>query len=158
MLHIEILASWHFYKNSKKNPRNCRTTKRWNFFFWQFYNLTIDVRVVGKLLDPHSSVLLFSNPGEKILKSRKTVGKICHLLSTRIRNFFPGLETNYKLTCWSDHFSTTPTYVAKNNISMGGYSPIKRENSKAALNFMKPGSQSTTYLYNLPLYVKLIFI
>ena len=34
--------------------------------FWQFSNIIIDVKIVGKIPDQHLSVWLFSNPGEKV--------------------------------------------------------------------------------------------
>ena len=37
-------------------------------FFWQFSNINLYVKIVGKMPDQHLIVLLFSNPGDKVLK------------------------------------------------------------------------------------------
>ena len=62
MLHSEILASNNFHKNWKFVP--------WigeqpyiETLFWHFSNMTIYIRVYGKMQDQHLKVLLFSIPG-----------------------------------------------------------------------------------------------
>ena len=42
-----------------------------NQLFWHFSNITIYIRVVGKMLHQHFNVLLFSNPGYKVRKDGK---------------------------------------------------------------------------------------
>ena len=82
----------------------------------------------------------------------KIVGKICPILSTRIWSLFPGLENNHTFKCWSGIFPTIWTYMimlknGQNNISVYGFSPIRGKNFYSCLNFMKPGSQSGTKLF-----------
>ena len=43
--------------------------------FRQFTNITIYIRVCGKMMYQHFNVLFFSNPGENVLKEWKTVGQ-----------------------------------------------------------------------------------
>ena len=43
---------------------------------WQFSNINIYIRVHGKMPDQHFKVLLFSNPGEKVLIIVKSRGQI----------------------------------------------------------------------------------
>ena len=103
----------------------------------------------------HFNVLLFSNPGENVLKRWKTMGQICPLLLTRIRIFPPGLEDNYTLKCWSGNFPTSLIYVIKlencqNNISMYRCSPIQEEKILILVKILlKLGSQSATYTFPL---------
>ena len=52
---------------------------------------------------------LFSNPGDKVLKSWKTMGQICPVLSTRVRTLSPGLENNSPMKCCFDDFETKST-------------------------------------------------
>ena len=45
--------------------------------FWQFSNIIIYVKIVGKILDQHLSVWLFTNPGEKVQILVESTGQIC---------------------------------------------------------------------------------
>ena len=56
----------------------------------------------GKLSELYFNVLLFSIPGDQVVKSRKTMGQICTVLSTRTRSLSPGLEYNNSLKCTSE--------------------------------------------------------
>ena len=38
--------------------------------FWQFSSIIIDVNIVGKILNQHLNVLLFSNPRDKVNKMK----------------------------------------------------------------------------------------
>ena len=124
MLHSEILASLNFNKNQ-------------NFFPWigeqlftemlfrQFSNITVYIRVVGKIQDQHFIVSLFSNPGDKVQKIWTATGQICPLLSTRFRTLSPGLKDNGALKFLFGIPSTKITYGIMlencwNNISMYG--------------------------------------
>jgi hypothetical protein len=102
--------------------------------FRQFSNLTIYVKVVGKLLDQPFDVLLFSNTREKFLILVESRGQICPIVFLLFRTISPGLENNDTLICRSDNFTTTLTFVVKlencqNNISMYNCSPIQSEGS-----------------------------
>ena len=103
--------------------------------FRQFFNLTKYVKIVGKLLDQHFNILLFSNPGEKFLLLVESRGQIFPVVVLLFRTFSPGLENHDALKCWSDNFPTTLTYVVKlencqNKISMYGCSTIKGKRFK----------------------------
>ena len=65
----------------------------------------------GKLSEPHFDVLLFSNPGEKVWKAKKTVGQICHIVFLNFMTFSSRLETNDALQCSSDNFQHIVMYV-----------------------------------------------
>ena len=74
MLHSQILAS-NFIKNY--NPVPWFGAKQYiEILFQQFSNITTYIRVVENMLDQHYRVLFVSNPGDKLLKSRKTMGQI----------------------------------------------------------------------------------
>ena len=107
---LQILASLSFKKKIYLVP--------WigehpyiEMLFRQFSNITIYVRLVGKMLDQHYNDLLFSNPGDKVQERWKTMVQICPLLSTRFRTVSPVLEDNFTLKCGSGIFSTTLIYV-----------------------------------------------
>ena len=57
------------------------------FLFCQFFNNNTYVCCVAKLSKLHFCESLFSNPGEgdKFLKSRKTIGQICPVVSKRVK-------------------------------------------------------------------------
>ena len=103
------------YHNSRnKNHKYDKYVALWDpgfikvkheMLFWQFSNLTTYIRNVEKWTEEHFNVSLFSNPGEKVMKSRKTTGQICPQLSTRIRHFSPELENYDTLKYWSDNFN-----------------------------------------------------
>ena len=115
--------------------------------FWQFSNKITYITIVGKILYQHLNVWIFSNPGDKVQKRWRTMGKICPILSTRIWTLSPGLENNQTLKCWSGIFPTILTYTSmlencQNNISVYGCSPIQGKKLDSFWNLMKPGSQS----------------
>ena len=122
--------------------------------FWHFSNLIIYVKIVGKILDQHLNKLLFSNPGDKVQKIWRTIGQICPVLLTRIWTLSPGLETTHTVKCWSGIFPTILTYTimlenCQNNILVYGCSPIQETTFYSCWNFMKPGSQSETYVLSI---------
>ena len=119
--------------------------------FWQISNIFIYVKIVGKIPDQYFNVWLFSNPGDKVQKRWKTMGKICPVLLTRIWTLSLGLENNHTRKCWSGIFPTILTYMimlenCQNNISMYDCSPIQGTIFYSSWNLMKPGSQSGTYV------------
>ena len=65
----------------------------------------------GKLSEPHFDVLLFSNPGEKVWKARKTMGQIGPTVFLHFMTFSPQLETNNALQCCSDSFPHMVMYI-----------------------------------------------
>ena len=122
--------------------------------FWQFCNIIIFVKIVGKIPDQHLNVWLVSNPGDKVQKRWRTTGQICPMLSTRIWTLSPGLEIKHTFKCWSDIFPTILTYMimlenCQNNISAYGCSPIQGTKFYPCWNLMKPGSRSVDLVPNL---------
>ena len=80
--------------------------------FTQFLDNTTYLSIVRKQLELHLNVLLFSNPGDKVQKSKKkTTGHIGSILSTRKWTLSPGLENNYTLKCSSKKFLTMLTNI-----------------------------------------------
>ena len=59
----------------------------------------------------HFRVLLFSNPGDKILILVESRGQICLIVFHIFRDLSPGLEENYKLNGWSSIFLQTLVYM-----------------------------------------------
>ena len=119
--------------------------------FWQFSNMIIYIKLVGKIPYQHLILRLFSNPGDQVQKSWRTRGQICPVISTRIWTLFPGLENNHTLKCSSGIFQTVLTYMiilenCLNNISVYGCSPIQGTKFYSCWNLMKLGSQSGTYV------------
>ena len=119
--------------------------------FWQFSNINIYVKIVGKIPDQYLNVCLFSNPGDKVQKRWRIMGQICPILSTRFWTLSPGLENSHTLKCWSSIFPTILTYVimlenCQNNISVHGCSPMQGTKILSCWYLMKPRSQSRTYL------------
>ena len=73
MFHSDILASLNFNKNKIGLENN-------HSLFWQFSNIIIYVKIVGKIPDQHLSVWLFSNPGDKVHILVETTGQICPIV------------------------------------------------------------------------------
>jgi hypothetical protein len=98
--------------------------------FWQFSNIIIYVKIVGKIPDQHLNVWVFLNPGDKVQKRQRSTGQICPILSTRIWTLSPGLENNHTFKCGSCIFPTILTYMimlenCQIKISVYGCSPIQ---------------------------------
>ena len=51
---------------------------------WQFSNIIIYVKIVGKIPDQHLNVWVFSNPGDKVQKRWRTTEHISPVLLTRM--------------------------------------------------------------------------
>ena len=95
-----------------------------------FRNITIYLRVVGKMLDQHFIVLLFSNPGDKVLINVVRRGQIGPVVFNFFKTLSPGLKNKSILKCWSAIFPTTLIYMVmlescRNNILMYVCSPIQ---------------------------------
>ena len=71
----------------------------------------VALTVFHKLSEPHFDVSLFSNPGEKVLKTRKTMGQICPTLFLHLFTFSPPLEIDDALQCSSDNFPRIVMYI-----------------------------------------------
>ena len=118
---------------------------------WQFSNIILFVKIVGKIPYQHLNVWVFSNPRAKVQKRWKTTGQIGPVLSTRIWTLSLGLENNHTLRCLSDIFPTILKYTnmlenGQNNISVYVCSPIQGTKFYSFSNFINPGSQSGTYI------------
>ena len=64
MIRSDILTSLNFYKEIILSPgleKLCTLQK----MFPQFFNITMYIRVVGKIPDPYINVKVSSNPGDK---------------------------------------------------------------------------------------------
>ena len=132
MFHSEILASLNFNKNKNVVPWIGEQPYT-EMLFWQFSNIIIYVKIVGKIPDQHLNVWLFSNPGDQVQKRRRTTGQICPVLSTRIWTLSPGLENNHTLICWSGIFS--------NNLDIYEYVGKLSEQHFSVWLFSNPGDK-----------------
>ena len=110
--HSQILTTPNFNMNWKLVPW-IGEKQYIGLLFQQFSNITTYVSCVAKLSKLLFTESLFSNPGDKVLKSRKIMGQICPVLSTRIRTLSPGLENNDSVKSSFDNFATQLTYLVK---------------------------------------------
>ena len=103
-LHSEILASLNFNKNKNLVPW---IGEQWyiEMLFWQFFNITTCMRVVGQMPKQHFDALFFSNPGDKVLILVESGGQMCPGFSHLLRTLSPGFENNGTFKCWSDILS-----------------------------------------------------
>ena len=97
--------------------------------FWQFSNIIIYLKIVGKIPDKHLNIWLFSNPGDKDQILGKSTGQICPIILYLFWTFCPGFRNNHTFKCWFAIFPTILTYMimmenCQNNISVYGFSPI----------------------------------
>ena len=130
--------------------------------FWQFPNIIIYVNIVGKIPDQHFSVWLFVNPGDKVQIVVESMGQICPVVLHLFWTLYPGFENNHTFKCWSCTFPTILTYIImlenyQKNISVYGCSPIQRTQFYSCWNFMKPGSQSETYVNRATYLLKVLY-
>ena len=72
--------------------------------FWQFSNITIYVKIVGKIPNQHLIVWLFSNPWHKVQILVKIKRQICPVVLHLFWTFSPGFENNHTFKCWSGIF------------------------------------------------------
>ena len=79
--------------------------------FLQFSNITIYIRVHGKMPQQHFKLLLFSNPGYNFLVLVESRGQICPVVSHLFKTLSLGLEKNNTLKCWSSIFPETLIYM-----------------------------------------------
>ena len=118
--------------------------------FWQFSNTIIYVKIIAKIPDQLLSVLLFSNPGDKVQILVENTGRICPLVLHLFWTVSPGFENKHTFKCWPGIFPTILTYMImlenwQNNISVYGCSLIQGTTPYSCWNLMKPGCQSGTY-------------
>ena len=103
---------------------------------WQFSNINIYVKIVGKIQDQQFNVSLFSNPGDKIQKRVKPMGQI--------RTVSPELEKNnalkYMRLCWKIAITA---FIFKVVFQSRG------QDYNSCKILMKPGSQSATFASKL---------
>ena len=119
--------------------------------FWQFTNIIIYVKIVGKIPNQHYSVWFFSYPGDKVQILVESTRQICPIVLHLFWTLSPGFENNHIFKCWSDIFPTILTYLimlenCQKNILVYGCSPIQGTKLLSCWNLMKPGSQSETYM------------
>ena len=67
--------------------------------FWQFSNIIIYVKIVGKIPDQHLSVWLFSNPGDKVQILVESTGQICPVVLHLFCTLSPIFENNHTFKC-----------------------------------------------------------
>ena len=106
--------------------------------FWQFFNIIICFKIVGKIPDQYLSVWLFSNPaGDNVQILVKSTGQICpvilHLFWTFIQMLIWYISNNLDAYDYVEN--------CKNNISVYGFSPIQGTTFYSCWNLMKPGFQ-----------------
>ena len=108
--------------------------------FWQFSNIIIYVKIIGKIPDQNLSVWLLSNPGDKVQILVESTGQICPVVLHLFWTLSPGFENNHTFKCWSGIFPTILTYMimlenCQNNISVYGCSPIQGTKFYSCQNF-----------------------
>ena len=109
-LHSEILASLNFNKNKNFVPWIGEQTYT-EMLVWQFSNITIYVKSVGKITNEHLSVRLFSNPGDKVQTLVESAGQICPFVLHLFSTLSPGFENNHTFKCSAGIFQTILTYI-----------------------------------------------
>ena len=113
--------------------------------FWQFSNIIIYVKIVGKILDQLLSEWLFSNPGDKDQILVESMGQICPVVLYLFWTLSPGFENNHTFKWWYGIFPTILTYMimlenCQNNISVYGCSPFQGTKFYSCWNLMNPWS------------------
>ena len=98
MLHSEILCAWHFNTKQHLLPV-IGGLSNIEMYVQQFSIMTTNLMVYGKLAEQSFNVSLFSNSGEKVLKSIKIMGQICHIVFLLFRTFSLQLENNIAMKC-----------------------------------------------------------
>ena len=119
------------------------------FALMQFSSLTTYIRVLGKIMDQHIKVLLYSYPGDKVLQNRKNMGQICPLLLTRIMTLSLDWRT---IIHWNvgPPFYQKPWYmwscckIAGTTFHCMVVLQSRGQDFKSCWSLMKPGSQSAT--------------
>ena len=131
-------------------PLDWRTTTHWNVALpiFQHNHICQDCWKITRSTFECMVILKSRGQGTKKVEN---YGQICPILSTRIWTLSPGLENNHKLKCWSGIFPKFLTYMimlenCQNSISVYSCSSIQGTKFYFFFNFMKPGSQSETYL------------
>jgi hypothetical protein len=100
-----------------------------DMLFWQFSDITKYIRVYGKMLDQYYNVLLFSNPGDKVLILVTSRGQIYPIVFNFLKTLSPLLKKSDTLKCWFNIFPSTLIYVVMlgkkfDTILIYGCSPI----------------------------------
>ena len=110
MLHFEVLSSKIFIMNQNVVPW-IKEQRYIKMLFQQFSNMTMKVKVVGKVQEQHFNVWLFSNPEDKVMILVKSRRQICPIVFLLFWTLSTGLENNDALKCQSCIFPTTLIYV-----------------------------------------------
>ena len=119
--------------------------------FWQFSNIIVYVKIVGKIPDQDLSVWLLSNPRDKVQILVEGMGQIFPVVFHLFWTLSPGFENNHTFKCSYGIFLTILTYMimlenCQNNISVYDSFQIQGTTFYSCWNLMKPGFQSGTYL------------
>ena len=149
ILYHQILVTENFrtFYNSLPAIRGQQCNK---MQFQQFSKHPIYVTVCVKLSELHFNGQLFSNSGEKFLKSRRTMEQICTLLFTLFfSTFSPQLNNNDTSKCSSDSFPGIVTYMllvenCQNYISLHRCPPIAGKLSQNVIKFDETHRQHHT--------------
>ena len=75
--------------------------------FWQFSNITIYVKIVGKIADQHLYVWLFSHPGDKVQILVESTGQRC----TIVQHLFWTFSLDLRITIHSNVHSNAGNYT-----------------------------------------------
>ena len=75
--------------------------------FWQFSDITKYIRVYGKMPGQYYNVLLFSNPGDKVLILVTSRGRIGPIVFKFLKTLSPLLKKSDTLKCWFNIFPST---------------------------------------------------
>ena len=76
--------------------------------FLQFSNITVYVRVVGKMKDHHFNLSLFSNRGDMVQKRWKTTGQNLSPTFNKNQDLVPWIEGQRCIEMLVRYFSTNP--------------------------------------------------
>ena len=120
--------------------------------FWQFSNIVIYVKIVGKIPDQPLSVWLFANLGEKVQILVESTGQICTVVVHIFLTVPPGFENNH--TFKVDQVSFQDSWhillclkFARTTFQCMIVLQFRDFFLYSCWNLMKPGSKSGTYIY-----------
>ena len=99
--------------------------------FWQFSDIIIYVKIVGKIPDQHLNLWLFSNPGVKVHILVKSTGQIFSAVFHLFWTLYPGFDNSNSFKCW--YFS--------NNLDIYDYVGKLPEQYLSVWLFSNPGDK-----------------
>ena len=97
--HLYISARKWYLFHSEIGEQPCI-----KMLFWQFFIITIYIRVHGKMPHQHVKVLLFANPGDNFLVLVERLMKDLSHFPPLFKTFSPGFENNQH---WNVVLATT---------------------------------------------------